>query len=213
MAGKHAITETYLECESSIIASAKTFYRKMGGDLEEIIAQANEIFVDAYYKFDPDRAGDFLRYLRFLLPRRLMENFRKEHAHDYLMPRVNMDFKYLVQNHKPLLEPCGVPPYMQFLDSLSNDGEAVCGMVISPPLEVVCKLYEKGNERTKQHWISSIRAHLKELGWSLNRISTTIKEIQEKINYDQTASLSERRRKKALKLSKQRKRARRAASR
>src|ERR1700722_2298991 len=53
------MTMTFETIEKLVKSTAQRFWRSHGGDIDELIAEANYVFVDAYTsgKYDPDRAS------------------------------------------------------------------------------------------------------------------------------------------------------------
>ena len=49
--------EAYLDLKVMIVGLAKSHWLKFGGDIEEIIADANLIFIEAFGKHDENRAA------------------------------------------------------------------------------------------------------------------------------------------------------------
>jgi len=152
-----AITQTFLDVEKLIIHTARRFWQRYGGDLDELISEANEWFMVAYDSFDPERSS-FSHWVSLIVYRGLQQTLKQTTKRASFLgerieyePEARHDF-----NIKMLM-----------ID-LSDDAKLVMG------------LFLKTNIQTK----SKLTKALTKLGWSKLRIQIAFDEITKLISGD-----------------------------
>lgn len=75
-ASKFGLTETYNDVEKLIYFVCHRFRKKYGGEFDELLSEANEIYMDAYRSHDPER-GPFHKHLQAKIWGGMISTLRK----------------------------------------------------------------------------------------------------------------------------------------
>jgi DNA-directed RNA polymerase specialized sigma24 family protein len=161
---KQDASELYEEMRGLTIHTIQQFMRRYGGSFDDLESHANEIFVKAYAKWNPEVAK-FTTWYRNML------------WHDFLgqkMRAVKFDKRF---NVKPLPErplPGGDLLPTTVLSDLSADARQVASLVIESPSELLAMM-RMSSSRTGKHELRTYLA--RQLGWTGGRITTAFSEL------------------------------------
>jgi RNA polymerase sigma factor (sigma-70 family) len=157
------ISDTYNDVEKLIYHVANKVHAKHGGDIEELVSEANVAFMKAYKAYSPDRHTKFSTFLYCVIWNHLLTFIRDNRS----MPVV--DTGSVVDNRPE--------PFMvwDFVEGLTEDAATVVGLVFTSPAELVEAAEGKGNQI--RNWRSSIRRYLLNQGWSTDRVIECFSEI------------------------------------
>lgn len=167
------IDETYQDVRLLISKMCNDFVRRFGGDFEELVSTANEVYVDAHQTWQPGSAP-FTNYLCICIYRRLIGDWKKAR-------RLRVD---------SLTEPEGgqqqvVDKFFDFnrdelYEQLSEEARFVVQLAFSPPDDLGGMIARKGGKML--HYSSTIKEYLREMGWSRAAIRDAWMEVQEILN-------------------------------
>lgn len=149
--GKAALTETFLEVEKLIYSTVYRFQRRFGGDTDELIGMANELFIDAYHSYD--RRSSFPYWVGYVIYKGLMAWYRKERKRASILNRVDVDTDQTETVKKFSVR--------QLMLDLGEDAI------------IVVRLLLETNNNDK----STLFRCLESLGWSVARIMESFAEI------------------------------------
>lgn len=167
--------ETYFDVSDMLDATTKKFMRRFNrfpDQYEELRADANTYYLEAYRSFRSDGGLSFRRWVFKRVWFGLLDSIRKE------------AFRAARLKKNPLPDENELPTHQQkfslleLLDELSEDARTIVELVLDPPLDVrlhvECRRQKK---TTRNNVVASFREYLRDLGWSARRIADSFDEI------------------------------------
>lgn len=176
------ITDTYKDVEYLIHHMCHLFQEKHGGDFDDLLDVANQVFMDAYKGFK-EGAAPFTSYLSTCIYRRLLDEKRKSmriktisisnsgRKNDYEEERGDIQIEDKSSPKSSTLN--------DILDGLSEDAKVIVGLVLETPPEIAKIIEGKGGH--PKNIRSTIRQHLTEMNWTYTRIAESFQEITQVI--------------------------------
>jgi len=175
---KDILTETYKDVQKLIYATAWNFWKIHGGDVEDLVAQANLIFIDAFDTYDSNKSK-LTTWLTFKIRKGLFRYMKKE-----VLRRRNgiaIDDR-LVESIPTRKRDISV---MDFLDELNSDAIVVLQMFLETPRDILVDMLNRHGR------IDGVRAHLKmrlgnrlrQMGWGTSRIKRAFEIIKSVSSY------------------------------
>lgn len=158
------LADTYEESEEQIHATVRRFVRRhgtSGGSFEDLLADAQYWFMEAYGRWDPEGRRTWTQELHYWLWFGMIDDARA---------RLRMNYGISNEPHAP-------PPGLADDYALGYDADYVVALVLDPPLDLGQAVQAKGGQ--SRNWRSSLRAYLRQQGWSSDRVNAAFKEIQE----------------------------------
>lgn len=157
MAKVRPIDDTYSDVEKLIYKVVNEFMRRHGGEFEELLSTANEVFMDAYLSWKAGMAP-FTNFLSICIYRRLLGEKRK---------RMKMPLKSLVDKEGANIEV--EDKHREFneaglVDGLSSVAKELVGLVLHTPDALAAAVRAKGDKDI--HYSSTIKEYLYSMGWS-----------------------------------------------
>lgn len=190
---KLAVSSTYLENQEMVEKIAKQFYYKHGGNLAELISEANEYFMDIYHGYnnevvignektkDKSYYSPFPVYLRqkmiykFLDKARSIATKRNGHLQEF-----GYDVEWLKDKEYFSID--------NWLDDLSSDAKFVAQLAIDPPPDIRLTAKQNGGDSFGCDMRAGIVAYLSDRatwGWSGQRIWDAMQEVKDAIQNNQ----------------------------
>lgn len=168
---RDAVNETFGDVEKLVYDTAHKFRKRYGGEIQELISEANELFMDAYKAFTPGRAA-FSTWCRFKVWHGLLESLRRQITR-------NSRFRDYGEDGLKLLEAPEGFNLSRFLNELSPDARLVTSLVIDPPPNVRLSIVERNTKirNPRNNLRESVWEHLTDLGWEENRIGRAFLEV------------------------------------
>lgn len=163
------IAESYADCRLLIYKVVHTFANRYNVPFDELLSEAHMSFVRAFDRYDPSRfvkKAKFSSFVYFALSCDLRTYLQKQRKHT----------GHLEINE----ELCGTEDPNQFRlrfeSHLEMDARTVIHLVLDAPDELseVLGLREVSNKRG---FLRALREHLRDLGWSRDRIAIAFEEI------------------------------------
>ncbi len=171
-----ATTETYFDVQNLIFDTVWKFQRQNGGDFDEMVAEANLIYMKCFISHNPNES-QFSTWLRFTLWKGLI-NFRRfiREENKY------MTIQYIEEIENFHLYPA--PSYIPFWDlvsELSDDTKTIVSLILEPPEIMQSAALRKGTAPCNIK--TALRIYLSYiLGWSASQIKDSFKEITAVLN-------------------------------
>lgn len=165
--------ETYEDIQSLIKFLANRFAMKSNGDFDELVSEGNVVFLRVYDSWKPGMGTKFTTYLSTCIWRQYITDYRVRVRKD-VVRGCTVDVASVVDRRTIDYTRPG-DRLAEFVESLSGDAAMVAKLVIDSPAELAKIVEGKGGH--PRNWVSSLREHLKGMGWTLNRIQTTFEEI------------------------------------
>jgi len=179
------ITETYLDVEKLIYHVCNLFRRKHGGELEEMIGEANLVYMKVYKDWEWGKGMSFTSYLCTCIYRKLLtlnETVKRKskvwsrtlstmHIYEFTAEIRSVDDLGVMEDKKP------TPFFIEeFLQELSEDAQTILQFVLEEHEEIKIRAEAKGGQY--RNWRSTIKEYLKEVDWTARRISESFEEIR-----------------------------------
>lgn len=158
--------QTYADVEKLIAKTCWQFAKRFGGDVEELIADANTHFMRAYMaaSFDSSKSK-FSTWVRTIVWRGLISDARHNRRH-----RVEMDLD--------LLEgACERPTIDALFEDISEDARIVVALAIQTPDALYDVAMARGG--CPRNFRGAIRDYLEGLRWTAERITESFAEIKD----------------------------------
>ncbi len=162
----NAIEETYKDTERLIKYIVGKFHHKYGGDFDELMCEANELFVMAY-KTQDDNRGPFRKRLPYYLWTRLQEKLWKKLRRQHTIKQIQANLE-LVQDKMFNFE--------HFVDSMSQDAQIIMTILFDPMPDMILAIRQHGR-KTPNRMRKALVEVLEDIGWGATRIRHTFSEI------------------------------------
>jgi len=168
---RDAATETYKDTEDLIRSVVWQIQRRFGGSFDNLMAEANLIFMKSFYSHNKHKAS-FTTWLYNRLWNGLIDIKRIEYK------RVNCIW---IENcPEPKVE--SKESFLDLLWDLSSDAKIVVTLVLDPPEKLQKDISYKHASNPK-YFRGALRRHLHiSLGWTMRRVQETFQEITEVLN-------------------------------
>jgi len=171
-----ATTETYFDIQNLIFDTVWKFQRQNGGDFDEMVAEANLIYMKAFLSHNPNKS-QFSTWLRFALWKGLID-FRRfiREENRYI------NIKHFEEIENFHLYPASTYiPFWDLISELSDDAKTIVDLILEPPEIMQSAALRKGNAPCNIK--TALRTHLSYvLGWSANQIKNSFQEIAAVLN-------------------------------
>jgi hypothetical protein len=162
---------THEDVHGLIVDTAVKFARQYGGEVDELVAEAQLLFMKNWRRYNPD-CGSFSNFIRYYTWKGLLDTARKvakDRARCVSMPRAELD-RAAVADRATLGARLG---------ELSADAQYVASLALRPPPDV--RLSAAGR-RGMEHPGSIRRAmieFLEDMGWAGARVAEAFAEVKE----------------------------------
>lgn len=176
---KEVLAETYKDMQKFIAASAWDFWESYGGDFDDLIAQANLIFIDAFDKYDPSRGAKLSTWIAFKIRVGLCEYMRNGNV--YETPHIPIDDKF-AETYPASNDNFSV---LEFLDEMEQDARIVLQLFLETPRDVMENIL---NSRKKTNHVQSamrkrLQNRLRQIGWTMRRTREAFEQIKNVTSY------------------------------
>lgn len=163
------IDETYEDVKRLIYKVVNQFMRRNGGDFDELVSTANEVYLDAHETWKPGSAP-FTHYLCICIYRRLIGDWKKSRRLKVVSltepegGQTQVVDKFFDFNRE------------EFYEQLSDEARYVVQLAFSPPEDLSGMIARKGGKVL--HYSSTIKEYLRDIGWSRTAIREAWTEVQ-----------------------------------
>ena len=175
------ITETYYDVEKLIYHVCNGFRREYGGDVEEMVGEANLVYMKVYKSWNSSGAMSFTSFLATCIYRKLLDKKRSDNKKSKVWNislhglisfefETNRVFDKIMEDKKPTFDKD------DFLEEFTKDAQKIIQFILEEPEELKLRVKQKGNQH--RNWRSVIRNYLKEIGWTAKRITESFEEIR-----------------------------------
>lgn len=170
------VSETYLEVKGLIFDTVYKHVQLYGGDFDEMLSEANVVFMRVYKIYKPER-GAFSTLLVTCIYRELTDMLRKRIA-DRPFWGSSIDADRGNGSMADKIQDTHVGKFDRdgFASSLSHHAQIVLNLTLNAPKEIAEIAIGKGDE--PRNWRSTIRDFLYNNGWSSEEIATSFDEIR-----------------------------------
>ncbi len=174
---KDAMTETYEDTKNLIFETCWKFQKGHGGDIEELIAEANKLFVLAYDSYD-SRKSQFTTWLTTSIKNGLKRFTQTEWRQSH--PSLSR-----IKEHNPYQEYESTESFsvLELLDEMEKDAHIILQLFLDTPRDIFQSAVV-GGKKSKHIQIcmrKRLRNRLRQLGWNIRRITESFEEIAKAI--------------------------------
>jgi len=168
---KNAITETYYDMQNLINKIVWRFYKRYGGDFEDIKAEANFLFIQAYNTHKKQK-GRFSTWLYFRTWKGLLDYHKT--LYQQIPPTILNEY----ENNMPLLRAkTNSFSSLELLDGVGNDTITLIHLIWNLPHDLPIT-----SGPHPCHTKAALRNYLFSIGWTGKRIKESFMEITRIIN-------------------------------
>jgi len=174
---KDALTETYEDAKDLIFDTCWDFQRGHGGDIEELIAEANKIFVLAYNSYNSEESK-FTTWLVTSIKNGLKTLIRTEWRQSHpSLARIKEHFPYQEYEQTKSFS------VLELLDEMERDAHIILWLFLDTPKEVFASAVIEGKKSKHIQVCMRKRLYnrLRQLGWTIRRITESFEEIAQAI--------------------------------
>lgn len=171
MATRAAMETTFEDVKRLVYHTAYRFHRRYGGDLQEHIMLAEELFVRAYNSHDPKKSA-ITTWVRRHVFGGLFDEMRFRAQRNARLKQVPID---LDRQH---CKDAVCFDFNAYTANMSDDGRMVVLVTLT-----------NGHEDNPRTYIRNL---LSRLGWRRDRINAAFQEVTERLNGDQAKKVSTR---------------------
>jgi len=182
-----AVEQTYRDTEPMINKLSWLHHRKIGGDFEEIKAQANLLFMIAYNTTD-DSSSSFITWLYTSIKYGLMSWTRSRTRRDRNHRRAIEDIARTVATEHQL----SAEPSPLHIEAKYNESETIrtlLDLIFHPPEIIADDIGRYDDPAMVRETIKEYLEHHE--GWSRDRIRLAFKEVRRLIDVHQAISTSD----------------------
>lgn len=172
------LAETYEDVKQLIFRTVWDFYEIHGGCVDDLISQANLIFIFSFDDYDSSKGTKFTTWLVFKIKRGLIDYLRKKGTHEvHLLVDDKYPETYLIADESFSA--------MEFFDELGQDASVVMRLFLEIPRDVmvsifnryVCAYHARAAVRNR------LQNRLRQMGWTMCRIKEAFKQLKETTSY------------------------------
>ena len=174
---EEVLTETYEDLHNLIDKTAWEFWRSYGGDIDDLLAQANLIFIDAFDNYNSECDIELSTWVASSVRWRLLDYMRKgngDRSHTRIddifvktFPTTNKNFSVI-----------------ELLDEMTQDAHIVLRLFFETPRDVVVDLLgiKENMFYVQVAMRNRLRNRLRQMNWSMQRIKEAFGIIKKAIN-------------------------------
>lgn len=160
------ITDTYNDVKRLIHLICSKYYQKSDMDFSELVSEANEAFLKAYEKYDPNR-GAFTTMLYHTIHNHLRSVLKRRSKWSNVWKTNTRGDNSICKDFN----------WTEFAESLSKDGELVVKLIFDGPNDIGRAIHIM--KSTRRNWKKVLKIYLSNLGWEHRRIMNSFKEVRE----------------------------------
>ena len=178
---KKILAETYADMRGLVSETAYRFWRNHGGDLDDLKAQANLIFIYAVDDYDSSKGTKISTWVAYRIKKRLLDYMRSGYVpnHNSIGDEHDDDFQFESKSNENF-------SVMELLDEMEQDARIVLCLFLNTPKEVLLTIFDDKNFRldhTGGCMRNRLRNRLRQMGWTIRRIRKAFDEIKSVTNY------------------------------
>lgn len=170
------LAETYEDMQGLITKTVWDFWKVYGGDVEDLMAQANLIFIEAVDTYNPSKSK-LTTWLMFIIRKRLLTYIKDECKQAHV--QIN---KYIIDTYPAHHKDFSV---MEMLDEMKQDALVVLQLFLETPQEIMVDMLNDGKriDQAPACMRRRLKNRLRQMGWRTKRIKKAFKEIKQITSY------------------------------
>lgn len=167
---KDALDCSYQGVRRLLYAVAKSLAKEYGCRLEELVSDANLIWLEGHYKWTPKTKCSYVTYCWRRIEWGLLDSLRR---------RIKTDHRE-IQTEDLESFPDKIEATDNWMDELSEDALLICSVILDAPAELAELLNTEGwrTSLDRRKVLGWIRRYFKTQGWDQDRVETAYAEIR-----------------------------------
>lgn len=177
---KEILTETYEDVQKLIFEGAWKFWNLYGGDIRDLIAQANLIFIEAFDSYNPNRGALLTTWIAFKVKKGLIDYLKNGNV--YKSKHTSIDDEFIRTYPASKNENFSV---MELLDEMGQDSHVVLQLFFEIPKDVMVNILnsKKKSDHVRSAIRRRLRNRLRQMGWTMKRTKKAFEQIKSVTNY------------------------------
>lgn len=177
---KEILTETYEDMQNLVYEAAWKFYYIHGGDIDDLIGQANLSFIRAVDSHDESRSK-LTTWICVCIKNDLRNNMKNEYKQTHLT-HISIDDE---NNYLDIPTPDSDSfSIIELLDEMERDAHIILQLFLETPKEIIIDVLNEGKQinHIQGYVRKRLRNRLRQMGWTIKRITEAFNEIKTIIN-------------------------------
>ncbi len=175
---KDILEETYKDMEKLILKVTWKFQTRYGGEIDDLIGQANLLFILAFDEYDESKKTQLSTWLWHYINRGLWNYIKTEnHKNNHIS----------IDDEDKNINPQTSDSFsiLELLDELEQDTLLIIRLFLETPNELIASILNEGKQMNHIQGFMRrrLRNRLKQLGWTLKRVTEAFDKIKEAIQY------------------------------
>lgn len=175
---KDTLGETYKDMEKLVLKVTWRFQTRYGGEIDDLIGQANLLFILAVDEYDETKQAQLSTWLWHYINKGLW-NYVKAENHKNNHISIDDEDKNI---NPQILDSFSI---LELLDELEQDTLLIIQLFFETPNEIIQGVLDDGKQMNHMqgYMRRRLRNRLKQMGWTIKRISEAFKKIKEAVQY------------------------------
>lgn len=174
---KDILTETYNDMQGLIFETTWKYWRIHGGDIDDLIGQANLSFIRAVDSHDGSRSK-LTTWIGVCIQQDLRNYMVNEYkqTHPISIDDENFNLDIRASNNSFSV--------MELLDEMEKDALTILQLFLETPKEIIMDILEEGKQMNhiQGHLRGRLRNRCRQMGWTIERIKKSFNEIKKAIS-------------------------------
>ena len=188
MLRKEILTATYEDMQNLIFETAWKHWRRHGGDIEDLVGQANLSFIRAVDSHDESKSE-----LTTWIVVCINQDLRNYMVREYRQTHISIIDEKIKRSHLSvsdegehldIQDSYNTISVMELLDEMEKDAHTILQLFLETPKEVIMNVLEEGKHMNhlQGYMRRRLRNRLRQMGWTINRIKKSFNEIKAAIS-------------------------------
>jgi RNA polymerase sigma factor (sigma-70 family) len=164
---RNVLEESYIDYKDLVYKMAWKFWNTCGGDFDDLVQEANQIFILAMDSYDPTKGTKFSTWLYINLRGGLLDYLKERNNR----PQVQYDEKYHdIKKHN------GNGKLVDFIDELGTNTREIIALILDPPPMLTKTALKKQKPKINKRILYNFLRDC--WGWDIPQILAVFKEIE-----------------------------------
>jgi len=175
---KNVLEETYEDVQKLIFGVVWKFWSLYGGCIDDLIGQANLIFIDAFDRYDSSKGVKITTWIAYKINKGLFDYMRKGNGYE---PHTQIDGEFV----EMFAAPNKNFSVMELLDKMGQDAHIVLQLFLETPRETIVGIRNDYDriDHVQAAIRKRLRNRLRQMGWTARRIKEAFDQIKNATSY------------------------------
>ncbi len=171
------LTETYKDMQGLVFETTWKYWRVHGGDIDDLIGQANLSFIRAVDSYN-ENIAELTTWISVCIKQDLRNYMVKEYKQTHIS--INDESS----NHD-IRDSNNSFSVIELLDEMEKDAHIILQLFLETPKDIITNVLEEGKQMNhlQGYMRKRLKNRLRQLGWTLLRIQKSFNEIKATIQY------------------------------